>query len=287
MIVKTVADVFAWYHANQFAIFSEGAEFERRRVRALFAAQHGNKEHKDCIPAMLWEFIAKQKTLTSNWTRRRWRNTILAPFSAAFRARIISANPFTGLIIPEGPGGRDWSRQEFQAMMRASSPPLRRLIVFWRFGGARPGEGRTLQWPEVFEDAQVCVQQKHKTAHITHHARHIHFNTVIAKLLLWLKKRRWGSVHVFLNNHKRPWTNGSITKQIRAARRRAGLQEDVVANGCRHAFAVGCILNGVDLATTAELMNHSDISTTRRYVHLAKQKSHLNAAAERAIGRKV
>ena len=43
LIVKTVADVFAWYHANTFVDFDETADKERRRVRAMFLAEHGGK----------------------------------------------------------------------------------------------------------------------------------------------------------------------------------------------------------------------------------------------------
>jgi site-specific recombinase XerD len=51
----------------------------------------------------------------------------------------------------------------------------------------------------------------------------------------------------------------------------------------RHAFGTNAILNGVDVATVAELMGHTSLEIVSRvYLHLADQHSHLTAAAEKA-----
>ena len=47
----------------------------------------------------------------------------------------------------------------------------------------------------------------------------------------------------------------------------------------RHTFATRCVQAGCDLPTLADLLGHSDISTTMRYVHPAKQQK--VAAVER------
>jgi integrase len=285
--LKTVREVFDWYAANHFADFAAGAEIERRRVRRLFCAQYGNTLVADSIPAMLQEFIARQTSITSNWTRKRWRATICAPFNEAERVRLIERNPFRGLKIPRGQDGRDWSQEEFRAALRNCSAPLRRIIVFCRFSGARPGEARMMRWEHVNEQAEAVVLDKHKTAHVSAGPRRLHFNSVMLKLLLWLKKRAWGSRYVFLNCHKRPWTNSALTKQIRQMRERAGMPDDVVLNGCRHMFGTQAVINTGDLALVSELMGHSSLDTTRRYLHLANKKPHLNSGMERAIGRKL
>ena len=80
-----------------------------------------------------------------------------------------------------------------------------------------------------------------------------------------------------------PWTIRSITQAIADIRLRSGLPDDVVLHGLRHTFATNAITNGVDVATLAQLLGHSNIATTQRYVHLAGKTDHLNAAMALAI----
>jgi integrase len=64
-----------------------------------------------------------------------------------------------------------------------------------------------------------------------------------------------------------------------------GLRKDLCAYEIRHAFGTYGILNGVDIATLAELMGHSDTTMVSRvYGHRANQTQHLAAAVVKAAG---
>jgi integrase len=280
----TVNEVLDWYEANEVREFAPVALKERQRIWGLFRIRLGEHHTADCRPAELLSFLASQKGARSNWTRRRFKATICRPFNYAAEVGLIPKNPFAGVKIPEGPDGRDWTPDEYQAILRNSSPYFRRLIILLRFGGARPGEARTLQWSHVFAELRAIVQAEHKTAYATKQPRRIHFNRVLVKLLTWIRRNKTHATYVFANGRGRPWTICALVNHFNLIRQRAGLPGDVKLHGGRHTFATSAILHGVDVAILAELLGHRSIKTTQRYLHLTHKREHLNAAMERAIG---
>lgn len=283
---SSVAAILDWFEAHEIRQgFSATALKERRRQWAMFRKLYGDKNVDSCRPVDLLDFITAQGGVTSNWTRRRIKSTICKPFIVAAEMGLIERNPFAGLKFKSGKNGRDWTQDEYQAILRASSAYFRRLVVFLRFGGARPGEGRTLTWPEIKDELAVIVKDEHKTAY-TGAARRIHFNVVLVKLLIWLRRHKEpNQSHVFLNKCGRPWTIRALTNHLGLLRKKLDLPPDVKLHGARHTFATHALLNGVDLATLAELLGHKSVQSTQRYLHLVDKKAHLNAAMNRAIGR--
>jgi site-specific recombinase XerD len=90
---------------------------------------------------------------------------------------------------------------------------------------------------------------------------------------------------VFLNKRGRPWTTNAIRLQIHCIRLKMKLAADVTAYMLRHTFGTKAVLNGVDVATVAELMGHVDTKMVSAvYVHLADPTDHLTAAAFKAAG---
>ena len=75
-----------------------------------------------------------------------------------------------------------------------------------------------------------------------------------------------------LTDLQRPWSG---------IRERAGL-EDVRIHDLRHSFASCALALGETLPVIGKLLGHSDIETTARYAHLARDSIH--EAAERIAG---
>lgn len=279
----TVGDVIAWYEANEVRDFSPVALKERRRLWMLFRKHCGSLVVDEVRPLQLLEWLSGQAGARTNHTRRRFKATICRPFNVAASAGFIVRNPFAGLRIPDGKNGRDWTDAEYQTVLRSASAYFRRFIVFLRFSGGRPGEARTLEWSHIHSELEAIVQHSHKTEHTSREPRRIHFNGVLVKLLAWLHRHRTHPTFVFTNCMNRPWTIRALSNHLALIRERVGLPRDVRCHGARHTFATHAIMNGVDLATLAQLLGHASTKTTERYLHLIDKRDHLNAAMERAV----
>jgi integrase len=290
--LTTIREIFDWYAANDARELDPVSNTERKRVRRLFCefrgdegTPFGQRAYTSFRPFHLLAFINANPKLVSRHARRRWVVTINAPMNAAVRLGMIDRNPFVGLRLPMGKTGRDWTDDEYRSLLRNSRPPYRRLLVFIRFSGARPGEARAAKWSHIDHKEGVIVLTKHKTAAVTGEPRKIRLNHVALGLLAWIARNQ-DPPHecIFLNKHRRPWTTGSLTKYLRDLRKRVGLSHEVKLHSGRHYFATRGLTNGVDLATMAALLGHRRIETTQLYVHLVNKHEHLNGAAERAIG---
>ena len=71
----------------------------------------------------------------------------------------------------------------------------------------------------------------------------------------------------------RPFDVSSAQRAYYRARDRAGITKTGGIHTLRHAFATHLLEAGVDLATLAKLLGHGHLSTTQRYLHLARPGS--------------
>jgi integrase/recombinase XerD len=77
-----------------------------------------------------------------------------------------------------------------------------------------------------------------------------------------------------IDEHK-PIGHSLPQRLFQAAKRHANIHKEGGIHSLRHAFATHLIESGVDLHTIKELMGHSHISTTERYLHM--QQLHAKA----------
>ncbi len=280
----TVKSVLDWYEQNLLTRYSPTALQERRRQWAMFRKHCGSLLVEDARGADLLEFLSEQKGVKSNETRRRIKASINRPFNVAAATGLIGRNPFAGVKIPRGKRGRDWTREEYQAAMHCAPPHFRRVMVFIKFSGARPGEVRNLEWDQVRTEVGAIIMEDHQSATPAMARAASSLTSSWSNCWRGLRTKK-NEKFVFTNIRGKPWTIGSVVKHMRSLRRRAKLKLDVTAHGIRHMFATGAIMAGVDIATLAQLVGHRALRTTARYVHLCDKADHLNAAMVKAVQR--
>lgn len=191
---------------------------------------------------------------------------------------------------PTGQRTRVVEPDEFRRLRRACGFELRRVVWFLSQTGARPGELRQLRWEQVFEAERVVRLKKFKAKDRRKdgvRVRVIPMSEAAARVLgYWRRARqaRPGEL-VFRNSKGRPWTCQALTLAVRRARVRAGLDpegERLVAYTMRHTFATRAVEHGVQETALADMLGHTTLSTTRRYLH--RKPSDLVKALDVAMG---
>jgi integrase len=214
-------------------------------------------------------------------TQRNARRSIHRAFSWACEEGVLQRNPLQGMKCPRAKTRtRFMSDAEYRALLKNSAHDFKVLLFALKETGCRPKEAQTLCWDQVRDDRWVL--EVHKTAYKVHKPRVIYLTRPMRKLMLVLR-RRSASPQVFLNSRAEPWTNNAIRLRIQRVKKKLGLSPDLCAYMLRHAFGTNAILNGVDVATVAELMGHTSLEMISKvYVHLADQRDHLTAAVDKA-----
>jgi integrase len=315
-----VADVIERYLKLHKDKYSDRSFAERFRYLQEFAEVHGWRKvnDRDCLPIHVEEWVAGHDAWKREWTKAMAISIVLRPFNWAAKKRLIPANPFRGVEKTQGEPRRPMTDAEFAAILRHAtvwtkrkpavgrfpsgrkvcpsdrmrrqrpSPAarFRQVLVFLRFTGCRPAEARDLKWSDVDLDARELVLRKHKTRKKTRKPRRVPIHPVVLRLLIFLRRLGQPGTHVFLNHRKKPWSRVTLAQRLRRSRQAAGVPDDAVLYGLRHAFGTRSILNGVDLKTLSELMGHTTTRMTEHYLHLAGQRSHLADAMLRANARR-
>jgi len=258
-----------------------------------FAAAKGNRPLGAMAPAELLAWSSKYHPLGCVQRLYAW---------ATVEARLLAVNPLAGMRRRRnGHRRRILSRCERVRLLRCARPAFRALAVALVESIARPREMREARWGDLrtsgspaWTPADLAAGRcflwldrfKGQAMRRDRYAvRVIAISPRFGRLLVRLMRSGAGAgAPIFKNLRGEPWTVNAVRCQFRRLRVRAGIGVDlageaVVAYTLRHTSATDAVGAGIKGFTLAELMGHSDIRMTQRYVHL--RPDHLLAATIR------
>jgi integrase len=131
--------------------------------------------------------------------------------------------------------------------------------------GMRLGEILNLEWEHVDFDTRTITVAKSKSGKVR--SIPIEWGGV-AEVLAELQSASKGGRYVFPAGDGEPI--GSIKTGFIKARAEAGIPSKCRFHDLRHTFGSRCAQLGMDVMTIKELMGHSSVTTTMRYMHVGE-----------------
>jgi integrase len=247
-----------------------------------FNRSMGDKHLEELKGHDLLRWLQAHREWNSDWTRKRALGIAKRPFNWATDVGLIKGSPFGRISWQDGERGQPMSEENFRRLLRRSSPAFRRVLLFLRFSGCRPGEMLQLTWGHYDHQRHCFTLRRHKTSRKTGRPRHIVLNHQLRRLIEWLRRNQPHEPgdRVFLNSWGRPYHRRTFYVRFKAVAQRAGLFQETKLYGLRHSFGTEGVKRGVNLKILSECMGHASVETTEYYVHLAKDTSTLRTAID-------
>jgi integrase/recombinase XerD len=245
-----------------------------RTQEAYLAAVTGLAKHYRQRPDMLsaqqvedsLRYLLEQRHLAPNSVR-------VAVFGLRFFYTVTLKRAAFALPLPKG--GKKLpevlSREEVARLLASTATLRERALLMTTYGGGlRVSEVVRLRVSDIDAARGMVRVEQGK-------GRKDRYTLLGARLLAEL--RHYWQVYrptppwVFPQRSKPvPMDPRTAQKMYYAAKRRAGIPKAGGIHALRHAFATHLVEAGTDLATLQQLLGHDSITTTMRYVHVARTR---------------
>lgn len=219
----------------------------------------------EITPLLIQEFEASLLRVTKVSSVNRRFNTFKHFFVKCIEWKFIHENPCQGMKKrrEEDNPYLPWTPDLFERFIKTTSGVRRKVFWFLWLTGCRPVEAKNLKWTDINYDELELTLRCGKNAKVS---RKFPITNEIAKLLHSIKL---DSLYVFSEN-KLQISNDTLYQYCMNRLKAIG-EAKYTVYGIRHAFGTRLSEEGVNAFDIAELMGHSKMETTRRYVHTNKK----------------
>lgn len=159
---------------------------------------------------------------------------------------------------------RPWTPELMERFLLMCEGVWAKIFEFLWLTGARPMELKNLKWTDIDYDDQLLTLRCGKNAQIS---RKFPITKELDRLLHSVKM---DGPYVFANN-KKQLNNDNLYHYCKKRLERLGLHGFTVY-GIRHGFGTKLAKQGVSAFYIAQLMGHTRLDTTKKYVHSEKNQ---------------
>ncbi|QSS97820.1 site-specific integrase [Psychroflexus sp. ALD_RP9] len=139
-------------------------------------------------------------------------------------------------------------------------PELKRAFLFACNTGLGLAEIHKLKWENLKNGSLNTKREK------TGNLIQFRMNESILSLVGEPKEKNQ-SVFNLLNDKQKPLTNNGANFRLKVWLRSTNIDKDITFYCARHTFATQLLLNNVDLKTVSDLLGHSDLRSTTKYLN--------------------
>lgn len=264
MTIRDLIDAFHSWNSRHRAPAT--AEFYRARLKQFCEANNA-RDLASLTPLEIDDYLGAAGDGFSDSTKHHNAVALERLQKFALQNKLLE-KPVFGILEKPRTGRRDRIPilAETEAILARASPAFRLIYLALRQCGARPGELCRATIADVDRAKRVITLKEHKTVRKTGQARYIPIGRKLAEMLdQAIGDRAEGPV--FLTPSGRGWRIGNLSRTYSRLRDQAGLPKDLVLYLARHECGTKiCREKGIEYAR--RLLGHTDISTTRRHMHL-------------------
>jgi len=175
--------------------------------------------------------------------------------------------PKKQLILPKVLGER-----EIAGLFNALQNKKHKAILFTAYsGGLRVSEVTALNLSDIDSDRMQIFVQNAKGKK----DRYVTLSPVLPEVLRFYIKETKPRPKKFLFEGEtpgEPYPSRTAQKVFQRAKEKAGIRKNVSFHSLRHSFATHHLEKGIDIRYIKEILGHFSITTTERYLHVAREK---------------
>ncbi|MFH1728619.1 MAG: tyrosine-type recombinase/integrase [Pseudomonadota bacterium] len=258
---------------------------DKQILRQYLFPRFGKFDFRSISPEMIDDHIVYIKEIIqlSNSSVNQHLALMKTIFNYAIKRRYARYNPVMAVdMLPLNQKEVEWwtlkDVEKFLNYQKDKKHYLRYLVGVNT--GLRPGELFALKWSAIdFSNRLISIKRtyEHSTNSIKETTkgkkiRHIGINESIFEPLLEAFKANGNKYElVFGNELDRAISQTSFLQQcFYKDTMRIGMKKITFHAFCRHTFATNYIINGGRIEDLQNILGHSDLKTTMKYIHLSK-----------------